>query len=49
MYVKLSTAGEGAEWKYAHSPTGPDQLNHALPRLIMGQIKKKTFRYVLYK
>ncbi len=41
MQVKLSTAGEGAEWKYTHSPKGPDQLNHALTRLIiMGQIKK---------
>jgi hypothetical protein len=32
MKVKLSTAGEGTECKYAHSPKAPDQLNHALPR-----------------
>jgi len=38
MKVRLSTAGEGAEWKYAQSAKAPVQLTHALPWLIMSQI-----------
>ena len=46
--MKLSAIGEGAEWKYALSPTAPNELNYALPWLLMGQIQK-TSRYFLSK
>jgi hypothetical protein len=31
------------------SPTAPNELNYALPWLLMAQIKKKTSRYFLSK
>jgi hypothetical protein len=46
--VKLGAIGEGAEWKLALSPTAPNELNYALPWLLMGQIQK-TSRYFLSK
>jgi hypothetical protein len=36
--MKISGIGEGAEWKYALCPTAPNELNYALPWLIMGPI-----------
>jgi hypothetical protein len=37
----VCSKGEGA-----HSPKVPNELNCILPWLILGQIKKKTSRYV---
>jgi hypothetical protein len=28
--MKISTVGEGSEWKKVLSPTGPNELNYAL-------------------
>jgi hypothetical protein len=36
--MKISAVGEEAEWKKALSPTAPNELNYALPWLLMGQI-----------
>jgi hypothetical protein len=34
--------GKGAEWKQALSPKAPNELNLALPWLLMGQIQKTS-------
>jgi len=46
--MKISMVGEGKEWKKALSPTAPNELNYALPWLIMGQIQN-SFRNFLSK
>jgi len=46
--MKMSTVGEGVEWKSVHASKVPNELNQSLQRFIMGQ-KLKTldtfFRY----
>jgi hypothetical protein len=44
--MKKSVVGEGGEWKKALSPTAPNELNFALPWLIMGQIKKSSGNFL---
>ncbi len=46
--MKISMVGEGVEWKYAHSPKALNELNPALPRLPMGQIKKYFYVDTFY-
>jgi hypothetical protein len=45
--MKISVVGKGAEWKKAPSPTALNELNYALPWLIMGQILK-TYGYAYF-
>jgi hypothetical protein len=40
--MKISVVGKGAEWKQALSPKAPNELNLALPWLLMGQIQKTS-------
>jgi hypothetical protein len=47
--MKKSAVGEGAEWKLALYPTAPNVLNLALPRFIMGQIKKPLDTFCMAK
>jgi hypothetical protein len=46
--VKISSVGEGMEWKQELSPAATNELNYALPWLLMGQIQK-TSKYFLSK
>jgi hypothetical protein len=46
--MNINVVGKGAEWKKAPSPTALNELNYALPWLIMSQIQK-TSRYFLSK
>jgi hypothetical protein len=38
--VKISSVGEGMEWKQALSPAATNELNYALPWLLIGKFKK---------
>jgi hypothetical protein len=49
--MKIREVGEGVEWKSALFPTSPNELNYALPWLLVGQIKKTsgTFKIGQYR
>jgi hypothetical protein len=47
--MKISAQGEGAERKLALYLKAPNVLNRALPRLIMGQIKKPLDTFCMDK
>ncbi len=47
--MKISAVGDSAEWKLALYLKAPNVLNRALPRLIMGQIKKPLDTFCMGK
>jgi hypothetical protein len=40
--MKMSGIGEGAELKQTPSPSAPNEINSALARLFLGQIKNAS-------